>query len=201
MQIWYAVLIVAAALVVGAAVTFFTKKMLETQKKIAVEVNRLAGVRGIFSETKATGFRSILATSPPRTRLDVLAVSGWTVLQPQVMTPLLEAGVEVRALLLDPKVEVDLLADAPWMRQQTIDTIHRLANLRRPSASFRVRLYQAPQLQTLLFLDDDRLYVSSFPPVTSRSSLVFEIGPGEKSLYQLYRDAFEFLWERSEDLR
>jgi hypothetical protein len=200
MEALYALAIAVAALLVAAGVSLFTRKILDRQAQLAKQVNELAGVLRVRTVAEAgpyESFHDVLSSRLPTTRLDVWAVSGWTVLQPEVVERLLEAGVVIRALLLDPASETWLLKEHSWLAAEARQTLERVHELVRSSRSLEIRLYQESQFQMLLFVDNDRAFVSSFFPITSHLRLVYEIAPGDKSLYQLYREAFEYVWQRS----
>jgi hypothetical protein len=191
--------ITAAAVVVAAAVSVLTVRILNRRLLVAKQINEAAGVRDVRIRDEARpyeSFREVLSSTPPGARLDMLAVSGWTVLQPDILQTLIRARVAIRALLLDPVSGESLLAEEPWLADETRRTLAHLQAIG-DSTYLQVRLYQGLQTQTLLFLDEHRVFVSSFFPITSHPRLVFEIAPGERSLYGLYRDAFEYIWTHS----
>lgn|SRR5215471_4885217 len=126
MEAIYAAGVAVAALIVAAGVSFFTKTILDRQTELAKQMNELAGglqIRRVSDAGPYDSFREVLTTRPPNRRLDIWAVSGWTLLQPHIVQLLLQRGVEIRALLLDPHSKAASFIGQPWLVGETTDTL------------------------------------------------------------------------------
>jgi hypothetical protein len=205
-EVLNAVLTIVAGLLIAWSVSLVTNRVLAARQKSAKELNELAGVVSVLSFDVLDHFASladVLRARPPQRTISMLVVSGRSVFRnPATLLDSLQ-GIRLRILLLDPNSEEPLLVENPWLAQETRDTLSTIRTWAstHQAEEFEVRLYRGVQLQMLMFVDDDRLFVSSFFPVSSASRIVSEIRPGGKSLYQIYREGFEYVWQRSHDER
>jgi hypothetical protein len=197
------VLILAVGFLVAWFVGFITKRVFARQQLTAKQLNELAGVLSVQAIDEAERFGSlaeVIKKRPPRESIRLLAVSGRSVFSPPILSTLLQNTIKIQALLLDPTCDDPLLREHPWLVTETRDTLALLQQKRTEdngSRSIDVRVYRGAQLQLLMFIDDDRLFVSSFFPVASMQRLVYEIRPGERSLYRLFKEGFEYTWRHS----
>jgi hypothetical protein len=66
------------------------------------------------------------------------------------------------------------------------------------SGQLSVHLVHQPPSETLFFIDDEILILSSNLPVKSQNRLFYIIKKGEQSIYNMFEDAFQFQWENAE---
>ena len=119
---------------------------------------------------------------------------------------LLDKGISLELLLLDPRVEASLYGSASQETENSqvsmISVMQIVANLNKASnrhINLRVKFHTHYVPEVLIFVDSDRLFLYSFLPYLSSSRFVYQIVPGEGSLYNLYNEAFHFLWNTSKE--
>jgi hypothetical protein len=197
-------LIASVAIAVAIAVTVVSRTILARQEQLARRIEQMAGIQQIervYDKMAMPSFAKILEEHTPASRLRLLAVSGGSVLRNyELLSVLLRRGVRIQILLLNPKSEGGLYGEHTWLLEETKASLNLLRNLSKypgDAHNLEVRFYQQPMLEMLMFVDDDWLFLSSYLPVYRQSRLVYAIKRGEQSIYNLYEEAFQFLWENS----
>jgi hypothetical protein len=189
---------VAVALTVG----WVSSKILERQKQLAQKVDELAGILGI-RESKTKEFWSlaeVLTQYAPKKHLRILAVSGESVFKDRVFFEnLLRSEIKIDILLLDPTSTNPLYERHKWLLEECKSNLKKITDFTPELLkNLSVRLYPHPLLEMLMFIDGERLFLSSYFPITDSRRLIYEIQKaGEKSLYNLYDEAIRFIWDVS----
>jgi hypothetical protein len=182
----------------------------QLQRKLAKDLEQMAGIQAIErleDRVPYTSFAQVISEHEPLQQLDILATSGASLLS-EDETPLkrlLNRGIDIKIMLLDPNSESNWLSKeyaGLTATEPNLDTLKRIAQTSGSgSGLLSVRLYPQPVLENLMFLDDERLFISSYlPSPLSRNRLIYEVRKGERSLYNLYEPAFDFLWRHSNEL-
>jgi hypothetical protein len=196
-------LIVASASVLSAVVGFVSAWISKRQKEAAADLQESAGVRSIERIDEQGDYKSLnaaLQQHPPRYRLRVLVTSGLSLIQTdrELLTQQLQRGVAVDVLMLDPDSNNPLFSEHSWLQKESAATGQALSrlNIQHPDL-LRVRFHSQTLLELLMFIDEDRLFLSSYFPLARSERFVYQISNGPRSLYRLYNDAFEYLWSRA----
>ena len=191
---------------IAVLVGFVSRTILARQEQFANNLQQMAGIQSIEwveEETPFTSFAQVLEEHEPRQQLNVLATSGVSLLSEgeDALHGLLNRGVSIRIMLIDPNSDSNWLAkeyDGMSAIKDNLSTLRRIAkSTQSPSGQLEIRLYPQPVLENLMFVDGDRLFISSYLPSLPYNRLIYEVRKGEQSLYNLYRPAFDFVWRYS----
>lgn len=193
-------------LVVALAVNFVSARILQGQKELKEAVQTMAGLRKVrrlvFGSSTST-LSDLLQGRRPTRSLLILGNTGSVAVRgdDNFLVDMLRTGVRVNILLLDPASHNWLFEVCPECRNELTESLVALNNIFRQSGpkqyDLNVKLYVSPPFESLVFVDDDYLFLFRGFPRGVAGRLVYEIEPGPESLYELYREAYEFLWEAS----
>jgi|GEM_PF-6565018 len=182
------------------------------QQQTAKILEDMAGIQSItnFSEKislsaeERRSFKSlahILRENSPVKKLRILTLSGATSLlrSDEILLSLLKNGVDVDLMLLDPKSDNLFFEEFPRLLEDINLNLAKLVEIEEnvTQGKLSIRFFRQPVFEMLTFIDDEQLFVSSFVPASTKS-LIYEIRNGDKSLYNLYKPMFDFLWDNAE---
>jgi hypothetical protein len=197
------IIALVSAFVVAILVGYVSRRVLTKQQVLAERIEATAGIeriKRIHEQTPFSSFAEIVRENYPQVRLRILAVSGGSLFQGRddLLVHFLSKGIRIQMLLMDPHSEVPLYGQNQWLLTETKATLNRLNKIikesPRASTNLEVRLYNQQPLAMLLFIDD-KLFLSSYLPVSGRSRIIYEIRQGEQSLYTIFDESFKFIWE------
>jgi hypothetical protein len=193
-------------------VSYVSRSILTGQEQVAKKLEEMAGIQSIShldeqpnqrvgEKTPFKSLAQIIRANQPVNRVRIVTLSGATSMlrNDKILLDLLNKGVKVDLLLLDPESGDLFFEESPRLLQDTKSNLDVLVKMRRDGYQERlsIRLLTQSPFQMLMFIDDSQLFVSSFVPLASPRHLVYEIRNGDKSLYNLYEPMFDFLWDRA----
>jgi hypothetical protein len=194
-----------AAVIISLLTGFLSQRIISRQEAQKEALQKTAGIESIqvekipFGETVV----DILDRKPPQRSMSVLAVTARALLENQfdLMEDILKKGVKVRILLMNPDSGVfwapkDVSSKIKESILYSLEIIKRLvhANANVQTSFLGVKLYSQPIFESLLFIDDEVVFVSALSYMNTQSRLVYEISPGRQSIYNHYEQVFENIW-------
>jgi len=186
-------LVAALAVVLSAVTALLTTQVARRQRSVIQMRETSAGIDRLEMGKFATLRRELLPGL--QSRLRILATSGGHSLpSADEMRGLLARGVSIEVLLLDPTHDNFMFTADPNLIDECRRSLEELRWIGRDIRTGRltVRLYQAPQMVRVVFIDDT-LLLSSHRPV-AEPGFTYVIRRGERSMFRIYDAAFEFLW-------
>jgi hypothetical protein len=210
------IFILFSAIIVSAVtiflVSYLSRRILIGQEQVAKKLDEMAGVQSISNldeqsnqqareETSFKSLAQILRVNQPVSRIRILTLSGATSMlrNDKILLDLLNKGIKVDLMLLDPESDSLFFEESQRLLQDTKSNLDILVKMQHDGhqGNLSIRLITQQAFQMLMFIDDSQLFVSSFIPLASPRHLIYEIKNGDKSLYNLYEPMFEYLWNHA----
>ncbi|HEX8131066.1 MAG TPA: hypothetical protein VF527_18340 [Pyrinomonadaceae bacterium] len=199
------VLAAIASTVVALATGVVSSYIVAKQKNLALRLEKMAGIERV---EEIEGIRPLISLADalkkhePKQSLRILVVSGASVIQKDsTLNNLLERGIDIEVMLLDPESDNWLFRQYPWLQDETRQSLNHLKEVaqspRKNSRNLSIRLYPQPLLELLMFIDNEHLFLSSYFPIASSTRLIYQIRRGEQSIFKIYDEGFNFLWNSS----
>jgi hypothetical protein len=170
--------------------------------------DNISGILATWEVDEVTPFTTVLEVlrrTVPKQHLRVLLPSSKLPYERRDhLQPLIERGVAFDLLLLEPRAENSLYSayhqDAAQNPLSMTSVMQIIANLNKTAVttpSFAVKFFSHYTPESLIFVDDSRLFFCSSIPYISTNRTIYEVEPGARSLYRLYDDAFHFIWRNA----
>lgn len=211
------ILIAAFSISIGIIffVGFMSQKIFTRQEQLARKLEEMAGIQSINQfdekatdvperETSHKSLAQVVRINQPEKNLKILTLSGAnSLLRTGILQDLLARGVDVDLMLLSPKSKSLFFELYPHLLHDIEKNLKFLKKIQtgKYQGNLSVRCFDQAVFQMLMFVDDDLLFLSSFVPASSAPKLVYEIKSGDKSLYNLYKPVFEFIWDQAQPIK